>query len=48
MAERPLNILVIEDDEDDYMLLLRKLSKDGFVVDAIRVDSAVEIYTATP
>lgn len=34
----PLNILIIEDDDNDYVLLLRALSKEGLSVQATRVD----------
>ncbi len=37
--ERPLNILVIEDAEADYLLLLRHLRQQGVTADFLRVDS---------
>jgi PAS domain S-box-containing protein len=35
----PLRVLVIEDSEDDYLLLLRELEKGGFDVDPQRVET---------
>ena len=34
-----LRLLLVEDSEDDALLLLRELSKNGFVVDHTRVDT---------
>ena len=39
-ANTPLRLLVAEDSEDDYELLLRELRKGGFVVSAERVANA--------
>ncbi|MEW6187136.1 MAG: PAS domain S-box protein [Thermodesulfobacteriota bacterium] len=36
---RPLRVLVIEDSEDDYLLLLRELEKGGFAVHSLRVET---------
>lgn len=38
--EKPIRVLVVEDSEDDYLLLLRELEKGGFAVDAERVETA--------
>lgn len=37
-VNKMLEILVIEDSEDDYILLIRELTKAGFLVKATRVD----------
>jgi two-component system cell cycle sensor histidine kinase/response regulator CckA len=40
MAGQPLRVLVVEDSEDDCMLLVRTLKKEGYDVKHQRVDSA--------
>lgn len=45
-ALRPLDILVIEDCEDDYELLLLKLRESGFLVTAHRVETVAELQAA--
>ncbi len=43
---RPLRLLVAEDSEDDFMLLLRELKKGGFIVSAARVASGPALHAA--
>lgn len=45
-ASRPLKLLVVEDSESDYDLLLRHLKRNGFAPDARRVQSASELAAA--
>jgi len=45
-ALTPLHVLVVEDCEDDYDLLLLKLKQAGFEAGAIRVDTVAEIEDA--
>jgi signal transduction histidine kinase len=42
----PLQLLVAEDSEDDFEILLRELRKGGYVVSAARVKSTAELDTA--
>ena len=42
----PLQLLVAEDSEDDFEILLRELRKGGYVVSAERVKSTVELNAA--
>ncbi len=44
--EKPLRILIIEDSEDDTLLLLRHLQRDGYNPVHKRVDSAKEVESA--
>jgi two-component system sensor histidine kinase UhpB len=44
--EKPLRILIIEDSEDDTLLLLRNLRRDGYAPVYQRVDSVEEVETA--
>ncbi len=44
--ERPLNILVIEDAEADYLLLQRYLRQQGVAADFLRVDSTAALTVA--
>ncbi len=46
MSERLLNVLVIEDNDDDYKLMVRELKKEGLQVDARRVDKAESLILA--
>jgi len=39
----PIGLIVIEDDEDDFLLLVRKLRSAGLPVSARRVQTAVEL-----
>jgi len=39
MMKKPLRVLVVEDSEDDYLLLLRELEKGGFAVESERVET---------
>ena len=41
--DNPLKILVVEDSEDDYHLLLRELHKGGLSIDAHRVETGMEL-----
>ncbi len=43
---RPLNILFLEDSEDDVLLIVRQLSKAGYVVTFRRVDNPNDYQTA--
>src|SRR5579872_1298725 len=43
MAGQPLRVLVVEDSEDDCMLLVRTLKKEGYDVNHQRVDSAEKL-----
>jgi signal transduction histidine kinase len=45
-ANSPLQLLVAEDSEDDFEILLRELRKGGYVVTAQRVKSPAELDTA--
>jgi signal transduction histidine kinase len=45
-SNAPLQLLVAEDSEDDFEILLRELRKGGYVVDAERVKSTQELDTA--
>jgi two-component system, NarL family, sensor histidine kinase UhpB len=37
-AAQPIRLLVVEDDDSDYQLLLRHLRKEGYAVSALRVE----------
>jgi diguanylate cyclase (GGDEF)-like protein len=41
-----LRLLLVEDSEDDTLLLLRELSKNGFIVDHTRVDTPADLRAA--
>ncbi|MBA3269967.1 MAG: GGDEF domain-containing response regulator, partial [Acidobacteria bacterium] len=43
---RPLNLLLIEDDEDDALLITRALTQAGYAVNAWRVDTAQALKAA--
>lgn len=43
---KPLRILIVEDSEDDALLLLRHLQRDGYITTHKRVDSAEEVESA--
>ena len=43
---KPLRILLIEDSEDDALLLLRALTRDGYKTQCTRVDTAPEMRAA--
>jgi len=43
---QPLRVLLIEDSEDDALLLLRQLQKDGFAPKHCRVDTLAELSSA--
>jgi PAS domain S-box-containing protein len=43
---KKLNILIIEDTEDDLLLLLRELEKNGYQVEYQRIETASELQTA--
>jgi signal transduction histidine kinase len=45
-ANSPLQLLVAEDSEDDFEILLRELRKGGYVVSAERVKSTAELDAA--
>jgi PAS domain S-box-containing protein len=45
-ANSPLQLLVAEDSEDDFEILLRELRKGGYVVSAERVKSTAELEAA--
>ena len=45
-AHSPLQLLVAEDSEDDFEILLRELRKGGYAVSAHRVKSTAELDTA--
>jgi len=45
-ANSQLQLLVAEDSEDDFEILLRELRKGGYVVNAARVKSTVELEAA--
>ena len=44
--EKPLKILIVEDSEDDTLLLLRHLRRDGYNPIYHRVDSIEEVESA--
>ena len=43
---QPLRLLLIEDSEDDALLVMRELSKNGFVLDHMLVDSPAALRSA--
>jgi signal transduction histidine kinase/DNA-binding response OmpR family regulator len=43
---KPLRVLIIEDSEDDALLLLRELKRDGYEVEFERVETAVAMLSA--
>ena len=45
-ANVPLQLLVAEDSEDDFEILLRELRKGGYAVTAERVKSTAELDAA--
>ena len=42
----PLNVLIVEDSEDDFLLLLRELRKGGYEPAFERVETAAEMQSA--
>jgi serine phosphatase RsbU (regulator of sigma subunit)/DNA-binding response OmpR family regulator len=44
--ERPLRVLVLEDSEDDALLLVRELRRQGFIPDWLRIDNARDMRRA--
>lgn len=42
----PLTLLLVEDSEDDAFLTQRELSRAGFELDCLRVDTAAQMWTA--
>ena len=42
----PLRLLLVEDSEDDALLILRELSRNGFVVEHTRVDTPAALNAA--
>lgn len=46
MVEKPLRVLIIEDSEDDALLLVRQLKRDGYDLLSERVDSAEDFEAA--
>jgi PAS domain S-box-containing protein len=45
-ADRNLRMLFIEDSEDDFMLIMRRLRQDQMNIDACRVDSSEALHKA--
>ncbi|UII33821.1 PAS domain S-box protein [Fulvivirga ulvae] len=43
---KPINVLIIEDSEDDYELIKRRIRREGYNINAVRVETAEE-YEAT-
>lgn len=43
---QPLRLLLVEDSEDDALLLMRELSRNGFSLDPVRVDNAAALRMA--
>lgn len=43
---KPINVLIIEDSEDDYELIKRKIRREGYNVNAVRVETADEYLKA--
>ena len=44
--ERPLRVLIVEDNEDDMLLLLRALKQQGFRIESQRVETPVAMQSA--
>ena len=44
--DRPVNVLMVEDSEDDARLLERELSREGFSPDVTRVDTSDDLRSA--
>jgi len=42
----PIRVLVLEDSDDDYKLLLRELHRGGYEIESTRVDTAADMKTA--
>ena len=45
-ATKPLRLLVVEDSDDDYQILLLELRRGGYAANALRVESAGELAAA--
>jgi PAS domain S-box-containing protein len=43
---RPLRVLVVEDSDDDYQILLREMARRGFAPDALRVSTGAALQRA--
>ncbi len=43
---KDINVLVVEDSEDDYLLLMRELSKGGYEVSGSRVETSKSLTSA--
>ena len=43
---RPVNVLMVEDNEDDARLLQLELSREGFLPDVTRVDTSHDLRAA--
>jgi PleD family two-component response regulator len=43
---KPLRVLIIEDYEEDALLLRRHLSRAGYAVDALRIETSEELRAA--
>ncbi len=41
-----LHVLMVEDNEDDFRLILRELQRNGYEVDSLRVETAEELKSA--
>lgn len=46
MNESALRLLLVEDNDDDAMLIVHTLERDGFAVDCVRVESSEEFAQA--
>jgi DNA-binding response OmpR family regulator len=45
-ASKTLRLLVVEDSDDDYRILLREVRRAGYVVESRRVQSSSELAEA--
>ena len=46
MNEKKLAVLIVEDNEDDALLLIRELRRGGYEPDALRVETREEMQAA--
>jgi signal transduction histidine kinase len=46
LSAKPLRLLVVEDSDDDYVILLRELRRGGYATDSVRVATADELTVA--
>src|SRR5688500_15707863 len=46
MANRELNILIVEDSEDDAQLILREIKRGGYTVFSERVETKADMQSA--